>query len=99
MNEPLWTEAFHDSAYQQDQTNRLAIFDSVVEFVTSIGCQIKLLVGHDGTDIDYHYGIYICAVTYDGTEYQHNACYDVRYEFPAELLKKLDAKFGPPRRG
>jgi hypothetical protein len=93
-NNQLWTHAFYDREYyQQDQTRRMAIFDSVVEFLRSIGCQLTWSCCHDGSDIDFEYGIHINSITYKGENYEHNPCYNVRYEFPPELLEKLDAKF------
>ena len=71
----------------------MAIFDSVVEFLRSIGCQLTWSCCHDGSDIDFEYGIHINSITYKGENYEHNPCYNVRYEFPPELLEKLDAKF------
>ncbi len=89
----LWTHAFYDRDYQRDQTGRIAIFDRVVEFLTSIGCRVKWTAGHDGADINLDYGIHVATVTYNGTKYRHNPCYRIHCELPAELLEKLDAKF------
>jgi hypothetical protein len=88
------THAFYDRDYQRDQTRRIAIFDSVVEFLTSIGCRVKWNAGYDGGDINFEYGVYISGVTYKACEYWHSPCYYVHCELPAELLEKLDTKFG-----
>jgi hypothetical protein len=90
----LWTHAFYDLDYQRDQTRRIAIFDRVVDFLTSIGCRVKWTAGHDGSDNDFEYGVHISGVSYKGIEYMHNPCYRVHCELPDELLEKLDIKFG-----
>ena len=91
--EALWTEAFYDRAYGRDQTRRLIIIKSVVEFLIRIGCHVKWNACHDGSDIDPEYGIYISGITYEGTEYEHNPCYQIRYELPPKLLEKMDREF------
>ena len=90
----LWTDAFYDSDYGKDQTRRLATFDYVVEFLVSLGYKVKWTAAHDGSDLDPTYGIHIAGIIYEGREYEHNACYNVRYELPPDLLAKLDNKFG-----
>jgi hypothetical protein len=91
--EAVWTDAFYDRDYQRDQTRRMVIVDRVVEFLSSIGCRITWTAGHDGSDFDLDYGIYIASVIYKGAEYRHNPCYRVNCEFPFELLRALDARF------
>ncbi len=88
-----WRPAFYDTSYGRDQTERAAIFNKVVEFLLSIGCQPKWSAGHDGSDFDPKYGIHIASVTYKGKTFDHNPCYQVNYELPADLIEKLDAKF------
>lgn len=96
--EAPWMDAFYDRDYQCDQTRRTHMFDLVVNFLTNIGCRVSWAWGHDGSDIDLDYGIFICGVTYLNQEYEHNPCYQVRYELPGDLLKKLDAEFPASRR-
>ena len=90
----LWTEAFYDRDYGRDQTRRMAIYDRVVNFLQSIGCRVSWTAGHDGSDFNNDCGIFIASVTYQGKEFEHNPCYQIRYELPTELTEKLDAKFG-----
>jgi hypothetical protein len=92
----LWTDAFYDRDYEKDQTRRLAIFERVVEFLMSIGCDVGSTAYYDGTDIDPFYGRYISDITYKGTKYEHNPCYRVHYELPKDLIERLDAKFAGP---
>jgi hypothetical protein len=89
-----WTEAFYDRDYGRDQTRRMVIYDGVVDFLQSIGCRVSWTAGHDGSDFNHDYGIFIASVTYQGKEFEHNPCYQIRYELPTELTEKLDAKFG-----
>jgi hypothetical protein len=89
-----WTEAFYDTDYGKDQTRRMAIFDDVFGFLKSIGCQPKWTCRYDGSDYDYDYGIIISTVAYNGRTYNHNPCYKIDYELPAEVLEKLDTHFG-----
>jgi hypothetical protein len=91
--EALWMHAFYDDAYEEDQTERMAILDKVAKFLISIGCKVQYTACHDGSDINDQYGWFICGVAYKGIKYEHNPCYQVRYELPAELLDKLDAEF------
>jgi hypothetical protein len=92
----VWTEAFYDTDYGRDQidhSRRAAIFNGVVEFLLSIGCQLKRTCCWDGSDFDPEYGWIISDVTYQGKHYDHDPCFQVRSELPTELVEKLDAKF------
>jgi hypothetical protein len=85
-----WRSAFYDTAYDKDQTERMALFDKVVEFLLSIGCKPTWTAGHDGSDRDDNYGVIIASVTYKGEKFERNPCYQVEYELPADLIQKLD---------
>jgi hypothetical protein len=88
-----WTEAFYDRDYGRDQTRRMPIYDSVVDFLLSIDCRVSWTVGYDG-DFNGDYGLIISSVTYQGKKFEHFPFFQIRYELPAELTEKLDAKFG-----
>ena len=89
----VWMHAFYDDSYGEDQTERLAICSKVSKFLISIGCRVSWTVGHDGSDINHDYGIHISSVTYQGKEYEHDPCYQIRWELPLGLARKLDAEF------
>jgi hypothetical protein len=91
-----WRPAFYDTAYDRDQTERAMVFNDVVGFLLSIDCRPRWSAGYDGSGIDNKYGIYISDVTYRGKTFDHNPCYQVDYELPADLIKKLDERFPPP---
>jgi hypothetical protein len=87
-----WRSAFYDTAYDRDQTERMALFDRVVEFLLLIGCKPTWTAGHDGSDCNDKYGVIIAGVTYKGKKFDHNPCYQVEYELPTDLIQKLDEK-------